>query len=800
MNPMPLSKEHLFEKVSFYLLLILSFIIPFFFVPLSAVPLSASKAILVSLAVPLALIVWTLRSLKGGSIYFPQVLTLAAGGILAGVYLLSSLFSQSLSASFFGQGSDIDTFYWFALMFVILVIVPALFKSKGSIFSFYAAFWISALIIALYQGVRIFVGADFLSFGVLTSVASSLVGSWNDLGVYFGLTALLSLVSLHFFSTQGVVRAFSYAALLVSLLFVSIINFAGVWWALLLGSVALIVFFLPVKNLMQGLGAKPNKQSIQHNAPAALVFLVALSFLTIGSFKDDAGLLLRDRIPVYLGASHIDARPSWQGTLNIALDTMKSDPLLGVGPNQFVRQWSLFKPLAVNDTVFWNIDFLFGVGLIPSAFVTMGLVGLIAWLLFIGVFLWEGYRFVRAPQGDWVSEFLSASLFVGAAYLFLLSVFYVPSVAIYTLAFLFAGMFFASLLVSGMLQMRQFTFTASPAISFSSVTALILVLAFSVAALYIGVEKAVSAYYLNSGVLTFNREGDSVKAEKQIRRAVVIGGGEAAQRAYADISLVRLVALVNQTKSTPTDAERAAFQQYLTQALEAAKAAVALNPVNYQNHAVLARVYETLVPLKIPGAYESAKSSYEEALTHYPVNPSLYLQLARLEMINNNSEAAREYIAQALRLKRNYSEAVFLLSQIEVSAGNTRKAIDALNAAAALDANNPALFFQLGLLQYNSKSYREAVAALERAVLLEPSYANAKYFLGLSYYELNRSKDAIAIFESLQAVNTGNQEVSLILSNLRSGRTPFANAKPPVDNKPERRATLPVTEVKPQAQ
>jgi tetratricopeptide (TPR) repeat protein len=117
-----------------------------------------------------------------------------------------------------------------------------------------------------------------------------------------------------------------------------------------------------------------------------------------------------------------------------------------------------------------------------------------------------------------------------------------------------------------------------------------------------------------------------------------------------------------------------------------------------------------------------------------------------------------------------------------------------VQAASVLAPNDSGTFFQLGFLRYNNKDYQGAVSALEKTIVLNPAYANAKYFLGLSYQKLGRNAEAIAQFKDLQVTNPDNKEVGLILNNLQAGRDPFANAKPPIDNKPEKRATPPVSE------
>ncbi len=75
-----------------------------------------------------------------------------------------------------------------------------------------------------------------------------------------------------------------------------------------------------------------------------------------------------------------------------------------------------------------------------------------------------------------------------------------------------------------------------------------------------------------------------------------------------------------------------------------------------------------------------------------------------------------------------------------------------------------------------------------------PEYANAKYFLGLSYYGQGRTADAINQFEDLAKTNPDNQEVALILANLRDGKAPFTSAQPPVTDQPVERPTAPLSE------
>ncbi|HEY9583851.1 MAG TPA: tetratricopeptide repeat protein, partial [Candidatus Paceibacterota bacterium] len=230
----------------------------------------------------------------------------------------------------------------------------------------------------------------------------------------------------------------------------------------------------------------------------------------------------------------------------------------------------------------------------------------------------------------------------------------------------------------------------------------------------------------------------------------------------------------------------------IDEAIGYTRSAIAIDPANYYNYVAEARISEVALSLGVPSAYENIKTAYGNAIAYNPYNPSLYLSLARVEASQNKLTEAQGFIGQALQLKQNYTEAIFLLSQIQVTQGKIKDAITSVEVATGINPTNPLLFFQLGLLHYNDKNYTKAVDVLNQAIRLDNSYANARYFLGLSYARLGKTADAIIQFENLAETNPDNAEVALILSNLKSGKSAFADATPPIDNKPEARKTLPI--------
>jgi len=667
-------------------------------------------------------------------------------------------------------------------------VIPVLFDDNKKIMKLYFGFFISFGVIALFQLLRVIFGPNFLSFGgFFNNPVSNLVGKWNDLGIFFGLSAVLSLSAIELLRVSKPFKIILYIALVLSLLFSALINFTTVWVVL-----AIVSLFFFVYRLMFGEHRRQGGEELKWSASKFLsptsisVFIVAIVFVIAGGF-------LGSIISGQFNISQIEARPSWSSTFDIAGESLKDDILFGVGPNRFYTQWLLDKPDGINNTLFWNTDFNSGIGTIPSAPVTTGLVGSIAWLAFIIMFLLYGLREILSTNNkDLFAKYISLSSFLAALYLWIFVFFYVPGVVILTLTFLFSGIFIASQIRSGRIQTFKITFMQNPKAGFISVFVIVVLLVGTVSLGFAYAKKYVSFVHFQSGIIAFNQDGNIDRSEQKLLRAIRLNNNDSYYRALSQLDIVRLNQVVLQ-QGVPEDTLRGQFQSVLGTAIANATEATNIDSRNYQNWIALGQVYGSIVSLGVEGSYESAKSAYNRALELNPHNPSIYLTLARLEATKGDIGAAREHIDTAIKEKSNYTAAVFFLSQIEIAEGNINAAILSVETAATIAPNDPTIFFQLGLLRYNNGQFAGSVTALERAVALLPAYANAKYFLGLSYYNVGRIEDSIGQFEDVSALNQDNEEVKQILVRLNSGQAPFENLTPP-ESTPEDRETLPIEE------
>ncbi len=773
-------KKDLLESLYVGILFVFLFLLPLFFSFYDYISFQFSKSLLIVFSVVVVFALFILIVLKRGSIVVPKKWMFLSLLAVPLVSLVSALLGSFPAHSLIGYGYETDTFMFTALFFVLIFLIMSAFRSANKILYAYLIFTLSLVIVFSFHVLRFIFGADFLSIGGnFGSITANTVGKWNDLAILAGVVAILSAILMNTVKSVVYVKVLLYVAFVLSLIMLAVVNFSLVWYVL--GTFALISFVYSFS-----FGRKENPGI---SIPALLILALSAIFIIAG---DSFGGIITSVLNINI----IDARPLWSSTVEIARHSLSSvqNILLGTGPNTFMFEWAKYKPIGVNQTALWSTAFDYGISTLATSAITLGILGVLSWVSFLGFFLYEGFVtiFVRPVQNSLIHH-IHLSSFVISLFLWIMLLLYVPGIVVMTLAFVFTGLFFASLLVSGSVEEKEISFISSPRIGFVVTLGLVFVFIASISLGYYTFQRVTSSVYYQKGLVAGNAEGDILKAGTMLTKAVRLSNNDLYYRALVDINLIELNQVLNSSEEA-SDALSNRIQQAFSITLQNAQNAIVANPLNYQNDIKLGDVYTSLVPLNAEGAYEKAAQAYEMAFAKDPKNPSIQLSFARLEIAHGDMDMARERILKAIELKNNYTEAIYLLSQLDVSLGNIDDAISAVEVTTILEPNNTALRFQLGLLYYNKENYTAAAASFERAVILAPEYANARYFLGLSYYEIERRKDAIAQFEIIEQSNPDNEEVKLILGNLKNGYSPFANAEAPITDTPEDRDSLPVEE------
>jgi tetratricopeptide (TPR) repeat protein len=378
----------------------------------------------------------------------------------------------------------------------------------------------------------------------------------------------------------------------------------------------------------------------------------------------------------------------------------------------------------------------------------------------------------RAPS-DPFARFVSLSSFVGAVYLFAATIFTVPGPLPIALAFILVGVFISSTRYGVDAREWGVAFTRSPRIGFLIVFLLTLLLLGSVLGIYVVAERYLADVSYAQAAYALGTRGDVPGAQAAIARSILFAPTDRSYRLSASAGVARLNQIAGDTTLT-ADQARTQFQATLSAAVADALTATQLGPNDYQNWATLGSVYGSVVPLNIDGAYQNSKTAYEHAQTLSPTNPVIPYVLAQLEIANKNGTAAEADLTQAISLKHDYTQAIFLLSQLEVQLGKAKEALQAAEAAAYFAPGDATILFQVGLLRLGTGDTDGAIAALTGATKANPQYANAHFYLAVA---LAAKRDFTGAIQELQTVATLSADnaaaVKGYIDSLTAGKNPF---------------------------
>src|SRR3989344_1309205 len=751
------------SRFAAWILGVVAILIPIFFLPSSAVSLPVAKFILLSVGVLASLAAVILSAIQNGAIKLPWNLMPAAIVSIPLVFLIASLFSPPPNFSLWGYGFETGTFGFVFLASVAALLIAGLFKKGQKQSTVLWGLLVVSLVLGLFHIARFIFGAGTLSLGFFSDALANTIGGWNELSIWFGLISILSVIILELAKPVGGKRIIAYAALVVSVVIMVLINFKTAWY--LSGIFALIFLVYELSRPSVSPDGSTRRKIAWHAfgvVVLALVCILASSAISTG-------------ISQKLGLGTVEVRPSWVATWDVLRSSLSENVLVGVGANNFSMAWLTHKPAGINDTLFWNTDFTGGIGLIPTFAVTTCVLGILAWIFFLVLVVRHSIKLLFGESASGEEKAISVSAIFGTLFLWTVAVVYVPSTALFVLAFFFTGLLGASLYKAGHIRSRTLSLFAVPKASFISVLILIVVLIGVVSLAFLFVERAIAQVYFGKALLAANQEANLDNTENYLNRAIALSPFDTFYRSLSSVAMTRLSALL-QDQNASADAVRAGFQSLFSAAVQNAQLATQTGPLNYQNWFNLAQIYQSVVPrpFQIGDAYDSAKAAFSKAKELNPFSPAIVLSMARLESDNDSLDAAANLAEEATKLKSNYADAHFFLSQIAVQQGNIQRAIEKTQTTILLSPQNAGLYFQLGVLYFNVPDYRQAVQALSQAIAVLPDYANARYFLGLSLARTGDKAGAIEQFETIQKTNPDNEEIKKVLSNLRAGKDPLS--------------------------
>jgi tetratricopeptide (TPR) repeat protein/O-antigen ligase len=648
----------------------------------------------------------------------------------------------------------------FSVLLLAYVVAPLWLQSAPNMLS-RALVGIGAVacVVLVHSVLRYWFGISVLDFNEFTSINQSLVGNFNDSAIYAGFVVLASLVSLLMLPLRAVAQAFVLLVLALALSLLVLVNFTAVWWVLLFASLTATVYVLLRRPMFQQSPLRP---------VSSITKLAAVLTLLVSGCAVLFGTTIATTLNQVTQTEFIEVRPSFESSVEILREIYSESPWLGIGPARFADAWRQHKSLEVNQTVFWDTDFIHAHSFVLSVFATYGLIGGLLLLLFQLKFLCFGItRLAANVSNNTFARYTTTVSFVGAVFLWAMCYVYTPSGTILLLAASMTGLTFAAGAALPGTRIVEFNVVTNRVRGF--ITLLLVVALIAVSASF---WLAMLNKYTEQSALTGSLDSNNDE---------VVG-------LYADQRIDDLSRLIS--SATPDSVTQDDLLRASEAALVASRQAVSLDRTNPDHHERLASLYNLLGSIGVTGGYASAADTLREAIAVDPKNPKHQLALARAQLANDNPTVAKAALERATELKSDYTTAIQLQTELAIADGETEALLQQVENIVQLEPRNPARWYQLGMLYADQENTAEALRVLLRAVQLDPTYADARYLLALQYVADNRTQAALVQLRRIQETNPNNEQLLTLITSIENGEpieffreTPeFNDVVPVVDN------------------
>jgi cytochrome c-type biogenesis protein CcmH/NrfG len=409
------------------------------------------------------------------------------------------------------------------------------------------------------------------------------------------------------------------------------------------GLLTYLILCLPVSLSVAAHAIREKKDAIAAVSVVTAVVTILGIGMTLWKYLPGASSQI---LPFFLGANLTFL--SWN-TLPCVLS--------GVGPERFFEVFTLYRPASVNLTPVWNIGFTANASLLLHVSCTLGVLGLISFLIFC-IALWR----------DWLTHPVTSI----QAILFILLAFFAPP----TLILILVPVLF--ILSSDTTHEIQGEIKGSGRFLIAFFLLLItLISLYGILRWHKGERllfQSLKASDEGNGTQTFMLQEEAVKTNPMNPSF------------HLALSQTSLLLAENLVRSSPVDTnnkpnlspdEKTLLTNLISRSIQEAKLGITLSPANVHTWVALGRVYQGLIGV----ANQSdtwAIAAYQKAITLDPTNPVLRLDLGGLYMsLGKYEDAGKEFIT-ALILKPNYIDALYNLANAFRQKGDFDNAVKAL--------------------------------------------------------------------------------------------------------------------------
>lgn len=764
----------LFFKLSQAALILAVGILPIFFIPSVDAPFNFSKSLFVAVVITFVFILKILLSLRRGKLIFSAPIALYAFWFLVVVSLVSALFSGDVKDAILGDMLGVYTVGFLLVMAFVMSVIYITEISKKTLKFILLALIGAGALLAVFHLFRLLFGSDFLTLAVFRDPFSSPYGMWNELAIFFGLIVVGGLVLIRQIRLSLINISVVVGITTLSLFMLMVVNFYLVWFLLAITSLLLLI---------QTLEANHNKRSLpflhfiktkEENLTTSvtytiIIFIVSILFVVFNNY-------LASAINSFTKLQYVEVRPSVSATFNIFGQVVKDDPVLGIGPNKFIDAWRVYKDPAINKTQFWDTSFVGGSGFVPTGMTTTGLLGVLAWIVFLSVFFLQGILFLyRQPVFDKFWYFSGVLSFVLSLYLWIVAILYTPSVPTMLLTAFTTGIFLA--IFGTFMPVRKFTIPLSDNLFKKTIVIFVAVLMlFGVILL---LREAMGHYVV---MYQYNKiiNADDIDIRERWDRVISVferSPNDVFARRILIRMLINLDGTISSTEEVDSQGRLDSFQDLTSRSIQLGRIAIQLDPTEPLNWIMLGQIYSVLTLADVEGAYDVGVQSYDKAREFDPTNPSILLLMAQLESRNGDFKTARSMVEEVLTMKPDYTEALYFSVQLDIVEGDMESALKKSQVIISIDPTNPVWLYQLGTLYMKTLDHTPAIDAFSRTLVFDPNFANARYFLALLLAEGGNFDEAVIQMQEVEKSNPDNPLVKQALELFAKGQSiPLPNS------------------------
>lgn len=582
------------------------------------------------------------------------------------LYTLMVLFPVFVITSF-SSPIIVSKIFILALTIIILLFISLIEAFIMGRFSFrYGKFDIAVVLLILVSIVSTFLTAN---------KANALISPGSAAFIIFG--SLLYFLSNNIINTEH--KTGFYISLLISAVLVSVANifselklFANISFlptyvkdpsfSVLGGHLPTLIFLAVLIPVFIGVVIKEKDLYIKG------VVTTLIAVILLGSLLSIKNILLNSLNQTRL----LDFKSSWE----IAIESIKNQPILGVGPGNYLIAFNKYKPINFNFTKNWNLKFSSASNFYLTYTTELGILGLGSLIVLIASYFTNIYK-NRILKGN----FIISQYFWNNFSLFLLLI----SFAFFPAPGPIIILFFLILSLNANPEKIE----SRSHLGYQVIYCLLLLGIISIMSLYL--SKTITSEFYFGKSQSYLQKNEVQNSYAYLQKAIKVN--PKVDRYHASFAQVDLaVAATLAQKTDLTDDERKTIAELVQHSINEGKITASLNSDNSDNWELLAKIYKSIIPLA-EGSDGFAIQAFNEAIRLDPFNPNLRIGLGGTYYILQKYDEAVKAFNLAVTAKPDLANAHYNL-------GMAYKAKeDYVNAKKELDLT-------LSLLDENTKDYQ----------------------------------------------------------------------------------------------